>query len=201
MSKPIKILLFFIIFALLILFLFAVIPHGSTLLAPTPKPTESTNPSTEPMSVDSPNGKFNLTLKKHKNQNTITYSFFVKDVEKNEEILVFTKELTSPNSMSIPFNSFSPNNKYLFLKELTSGKANYYVMSVNLTPFKNEEKYLNVSDFFTKKYDKLILGDITGWADPNLLIVNTNTLDGKPSYSLWFEISSNSFIQLATRFN
>ncbi|MBI1863741.1 hypothetical protein HYS03_00830 [Candidatus Woesebacteria bacterium] len=201
MSKPIKILIFFIIFALLLLFLFAVLPHQSSLLAPTPTPSASTKPNTELMSIDSPDGKFSLTLKKHKNQNTITYSFFVKDVEKNEEILIFTKELVSPDSISIPFNSFSPNNKYLFLKEQANTQTNYYVMSTNLTPFKNGEKYLSVSDFFTKKYDKLTLEDITGWADPNLLVLNTNTLEGKPSYSLWFEISSNSFIQLATRFN
>src|SRR5258708_6331922 len=88
---------------------------------PTNFTANATSPS-DSVSVMSPNGKTSLTMKTITNKNSIIYSF-------NTDSLVYTKTTTTSDNFSIPFNTWSPDNKYIFLKE-TDGQI-YSFLALN----------------------------------------------------------------------
>ncbi len=147
-------------------------------------------------SVISPDGKMSLNLKKEEVESGIKYTFFVKEMTSGIETEVFYKTVPTGENISIPANTFSPDNKYVFLKEEGVVQANYFVLSVDQSP--NSLKILNplnFSDLFNQKYDNYKITDVTGWGGINLIVVNTNG----PSF--WFEVPSKAFIQLSNRFD
>jgi hypothetical protein len=133
----------------------------------------------------SPDGKNTLTMKKQANGNLINYTFTT-----NEGILV-TRDVETNVIMSIPFNTWSTDDKAVFVKEDTGSVINWYIYPGGI----------NVTDYFTQKLPNFKLIEITGWAADNLLIVNTNKLDGSEGFSYWFDTQSHNFIQLSNRFN
>ena len=138
-----------------------------------------------PLSQISPDGTKTLTMNTSTSDNQVTYSFFTNS---NPEIS-FTKTLTKASKFSIPFNTWSPDNKYVFIKETTPSTVNYYVLPGET----------NVSTKFKEKYPDHSLQEITGWAAPNLLIVNASK--GNSNLSFWFDLSTKTFISLSNRFN
>lgn len=144
----------------------------------------------------SPDGNQNLVMKVVSGKNnTKTYSVYVTNS------LIFTKTLTDPANIALPFNTWSTDDKYVFLKETVGNQINYYVMYANGTSTADGSAYLNVSDLFAAKEPNYQLTDITGWASGTLLILNTNTAGGDKGPSFWFDITSKSFIVLSTRFD
>lgn len=143
----------------------------------------------------SPDGKATLTEKKQTTKGSTTYTFTT------DTGLTFTKTLAVPGTISIPFNTWSNDDKYIFLKEDVNGQTNYYVLSASGKTFADGSLFINLSDVFARKLPNLKLSEATGWAAPTLIVVNTTTSDGKEGSSFWFEITDQSFIQLSERFN
>ena len=106
---------------------------------------------------------------------------------------VFTGALESGQTANIPFNTWSPNNAYFFLKLSGTGADQYLVFKTSGEPF-GEDPFLNVTSLFTEKGIDHQLRDVTGWAANGLLLVQTES----PSY--WFEVASHRFIILSTQF-
>ena len=115
--------------------------------------------------------------------------------------MIFTKELNKSQDLLIPYNTWSPDNKYLFLKETTPTTNNYYVLTASGAPLKEEVKYVNIQELFSQKQPDYSITDVTGWADPNLIVGNTKSNKEGRLVSFWFEVSSQVFIQLSTYFN
>lgn len=147
-----------------------------------PTKVEAVSPNNETStSVASPDGKKTLTMKSQKQGGATTYTFYI------DNNLVATR--VTSGKMSIPYNTWSVDDKHIFLKEEVNGMVNFYI----------EPEDINVSAKFVEKYPNYILQDMTGWAAGNLLIVNAN--DGKNDVSFWFDMSNSSFIPLSNRFN
>jgi hypothetical protein len=144
----------------------------TVVAAETPSPTQV-----------SPDGKKTLTMKTSEANGITTYSFYSGDTN------MFYKDLTNDSAMSIPFNTWSVDDKYFYVRETTPNQTNYYVIPGQI----------NITDKFTEKYPTYKLQDVTGWASPTLLIVNANT--GSADISFWFDLTSQSFIRLSNRFN
>jgi hypothetical protein len=144
----------------------------SVVAAQTPPPTQV-----------SPDGKETLTMRTSQANGITTYSFY------DGNTLLFKKDLNDGSIMSIPFNTWSVDNKYIFLRESTPMATNYYVIPGEI----------NITDKFTEKFPTYKLQDVTGWASPTLLIVNAN--NGTSDISYWFDLTSQSFIRLSNRFN
>lgn len=142
--------------------------------------------ASEIISVGSPDGKFNLTMKEKKGQESTTYTF-------NSEKINFAKTVPTGVTMSIPFNTFSPDNKYVFLKENGLGTTSYTVIAPS--------GIIDVSSLFEAKYEDFVITDATGWAGPTLLVINTDKEEGGKGPSFWFDVASRSFIQLSNRFD
>lgn len=153
------------------------------LLRPSPRqlPTKPLVKTSSPTIVDSPDGKAKLTMKKIASNNLVNYTF-------NTDKSIFTKTLASSNTLSIPFNTWSPDNKYVFLKENLGKEINYYVLSAA------GKELTNISSLFRQKYPDYKLVEITGWAAPSLLILNTL------GPSLWFDVTNQAFTLLSIKF-
>jgi hypothetical protein len=145
-------------------------------------------------SVDSPDGKVTLAMKITKSDSGVTYSF------STSTKTVFEKTVDSSISFSIPVNTWSPDNKYVFLKEVGPAYVNFFVLSAAKDSSQQDDQTASISGLFAKKYPNLTIKDVTGWGGINLVIVNSNNTDGSRGSSFWFDARSHSFIQLATRF-
>ncbi|MBI3397581.1 hypothetical protein HY045_03835 [Candidatus Woesebacteria bacterium] len=146
-------------------------------------------------SLDSPDGKDTLAVKETIGKDLDTYLFTTKSG------FFFTKTESKLDTISIPFNSWSPDYKYVFLNETVGGVNNYLVLSVSNKLFTGDSKFLNLTEAFIKKLPNFKLKEVTGWASPTLLVVNTDKESGDQGPSFWYDITTQSFIQLSTRFN
>lgn len=148
-------------------------------------------PTTTEISSD---GTMRITMKTESNRDlTKTYSFFVTSTTDNNQQQFFSKTIPEGNSFSLPFNTFSPKNKYLFIIEKSSDKTHYLVFNSAGKPFTNGETYIDITPLFEARSPDLVLKNVTGWASETLLILQTSG----PSF--WFEIPGH-FIQLSTKF-
>lgn len=170
------------------------------LTAPVP-PVVSPTPSLQIISVDSPDSSKSLILKKQAiSQKTTRYSFSILTKSTNSDQFLFMRDVVPGQSYVLPANAWSPDNSYVFIKETTPHITNYYVLSVNDNSLAMGENKVNIQELFIQKYPNYIITDVTGWAAPNLIIVNTTTNTGA-FLSFWFDIPSKSFIPLATQFH
>lgn len=152
-------------------------------------------------SMDSPDGTRTLTMEKQQIKDYVKYSFFTSIKSETAKQIIFGKEEISSQNLSIPYNTWSPDNVYVFLKEFTPTINNYYVFYTSGNNFPDNSQFLNIQTLFAQKVSGYIIEDVTGWAAPNLLIVNTKANEGGNKVSFWFDVTSQSFIQLGTYFN
>ena len=151
------------------------------------------------VTVGSPDGKSNLTMKTEKGEAQDIYTFFIQEKD-GVESEIYKKNVPAGTAISIPFNTFSPDNKYLLLKEASSASVIYFVVSTNGKPFSEDLPVAEITTPFLLKYEKYNITDVTGWGGLNLVVINTDKKAGGTGPSFWFDVSSRSFIQLSTRF-
>lgn len=152
-------------------------------------------------SVSSPDGKMNLVMNKKKGENTITYTFLLTNEVSGGQKEIFTKTVPKETKLSIPANTFSPDNKYIFLKEESMGQADYFVLTTSGASISKDLQTYDISSSFAIKYPDLTVTDMTGWGGINLIVINTNKANGVKGSSFWFDVPSLSFIQLSNRFD
>lgn len=149
----------------------------------------------------SPDGAKNLTMKVMKNSDgTKTYDFLVSDGNGSDEQLVFSKTLDSSASITIPFNTWSPDNKYFFIEENLNNNKSVYVFKSMGAEFAEGESYIDVTDIFMKKDTGNNFDLATGWASETLIIINTKKQNDTKGPSYWFEVPTKAVIQLSTEF-
>lgn len=153
------------------------------VVSPTPSPYQSSE-------VLSPDGSKKVTLKSYTLNNGLTvYSVYTSDKNGLNKSPIFSKTL-SRGSIALPANSWSPDNKYLFIED-REGIDNYLVFKSSGLAFGDGEKYLNATLLFNTKVKNFMLKAITGWDDPVLMSVRTT--DGT---HFWFAVETQNFIQL-----
>lgn len=150
----------------------------------------------------SSDGNMNLTMKTiiSPANNTKTYTFYTSDGEDNNKQLVFSKILDTTSSMTIPFNTWSPDNKHFFIVERGTAEDKVFVFNAGGEPFEGGQKYLDLTDPYKKSGNTNKFEEATGWAAPGLVIFNTTTPDGVRGPSFWFEVPSRAIIQLGLQF-
>lgn len=103
--------------------------------------------------------------------------------------------------VTLPYNSFSPDNKYFFVKEYMGSEYFYKVFYTKGGSINADGSELEITAPFNSRFPEFAITDITGWASPTLLLVNTNKTDGEEGPTFWFDITSKKFIRLSRRFN
>lgn len=187
--------IFFVITTITVIALFAIVKLNNrksqpiiTSAAPaaiTPVRVETTS------SMDSPDGSKTLTLDD---------SLSILSKPDGQKIRIYKKEEIGYRKLEIPFNTWSPDNIYVFLKERTPAIDNYLVFQSSGNMFSNNLPYISIQELFQKNLPNYSIEDVTGWAAPNLLIVNAKSNESGQKVSFWFDVSSQSFIQLGTYF-
>ncbi len=154
----------------------------------------------------SPDGKIFLTMKTEPAADAGTnYIFQVSPNATESGLLVFSKTEPVSTTLTIPFNTWSPDNKYFFIQEHDGTQTKSLVFKATGELFSENEPFLDVNTLFEGKKSGFILGEVTGWAAPTLLIVNTKSVDEKTGElqsgpSFWFEITRKSLTRLSNTF-
>jgi len=146
--------------------------------------------------MNSPEGKKTLILEKLGN----IYTLFISSNPDGQKEQLFKTEEPISQTLGVPFNTWSPNNVYVFLQERTPLMDDYLVFQSSGAQFPNNVYYLSIQELFKKKVKNYVIEEVTGWADSTLLIVNTKAIEGEVKVSFWFDVPSQSFIQLGTYF-
>jgi hypothetical protein len=132
--------------------------------------------------------------------NTITYDLSAADSNGANQRYFLTKTLNSSKSMTIPFNAWSPDDKYFFIEEKSENSKSVFVFKATGEQFEGGETYLDATDLFNQKQTGNNFDVATGWASESLIIINTTNADNKKGPSYWFEVPSKAIIQLSTEF-
>lgn len=146
--------------------------------------------------MDSPDGSMTLTLK---NKET-SYSLFASSKSDGQPQLIFKKEEVNSSKLEIPYNTWSPDNIYVFLKEKTPILDNFLVFQSSGSFFSNNLSYLSIQELFKKNVPDYTIEDVTGWGGINLIVINAKNIIDDRKVSFWFDVPSQSFIQLGTYF-
>ena len=154
-------------------------------------------PKVDTASQVSPDGTKVISMKvTYNSDDTSTYSFATSDSAGTNEKQIFTKTSASSEKYSVPYNAWSPDNKYVFIyKEGT----NALVFRATGEPIVGDELYIDLESVFTAKNTTHTLKEVTGWADPALVVFNTLDQNAQ-KVSFWLEIPSKAIIPLATQF-
>lgn len=147
----------------------------------------------EVRSVTSSDGLKKLTLSAKSEGESSNYSVF-----NGSETAPFYSEIL-PQSMSLGLsdNAFSPGEQYLFLEKNGEGIKNALVFMTDKSLFENGSQFLDVYSLYNSKNLPNKFAGATGWADRTLLIIETTKEDGTKGAKYWFDVPSQSFIQLA----
>lgn len=169
------------------------LPQPPVLQKPTPTPAQNRE-------VHSADGKMSLAMTgEGKKDGPKKYSFFVSEVLGKNKKTLFEQTVEATASMMLSPNSWSPDNKYLFIQQKQGSIIDSFVFKASGEPFANEVQYLDVRALFEGHKTKYTFKDATGWDDPVLLHVTTMLDANTKGPSYWFEVPSKAFLQLATR--
>ncbi len=176
------------------------LPIIENLQGQTIAPTPTGAPNPQEQSQISPDGKKVLTMRIKTNEDfTKTYTFISSNADGTDQKTIYLVTY-SADSMSIPFNTWSPDNKYVFIKHTSPLGSDAIVLKANGEPVTESESAINTTLLFKDKIANNIYDDTTGWASETLLIINTKTSEGAQGTSYWFEIPSKAIIPLSTQF-
>lgn len=170
------------------------LPLSNNLVVPTINPFLKTETSSQ----ISPEGSKKLTEKKKGNPDgTVSYTFTVSDGNGTNPHTLYSIIVPKSVEISIPFNTWSSDNSYLFLQKNGNDAL---VFKASGAPMPDGQAYYDVLDSFSKKGIRATVKEATGWASPTLLIVNTLNADGSRGLSYWFEVPSKAVIPLSSQF-
>jgi len=178
--------------------------HRVVTMPAAPQPVTEAVPEPTITPWSSPDGKKVLVMKMLKlTHESVKYSFFVTSdaTATPSGQPIFSKVVSATTTMSIPFNTWSPDDQNFFIQEHTGNETHTYVLKASGQPFADGQVALDVETLFAQKNSNYGIKAITGWAAPTLLIVNTNSADpsqsaGNPGPSFWFDISRKTVIRL-----
>ena len=156
----------------------------------------------EKVDILSPDGKATLTVKNIREASgLVSQTFYISSDADKTPIKIFEKKSNPENLVTVPDNTFSPDNKRLFLKYEEGGTTRYIVMRTDGKDIKEGSQTVEIESLFSEKHPDYVITDVTGWGSYSLIVVNTDTKDGKIGPSWWFDLSNFSFIRLSSRFN
>lgn len=157
------------------------------------------SPAQQP-AIHSGDGTVQLIMRKaNQKDGSLLYSFFTADGSGKIERTLFTKNIPTSDTMVIPANTWSPDNKYVFLRENNANSFNIFVFKASGEVFADKEPYLDLTALFEKRNLPYTVADVTGWDSETLLHVHTTAKEKNsrgPSY--WFDVTDRAFLQLAT---
>jgi hypothetical protein len=160
------------------------------------KPTLVFTPAISTTSQISPDGTRKVSIDIVGNQDgSKTYEVLV-----DNSPVIFSKTLPTGESISIPYNTWSPDNTYFFLQENSGNQTQIMVFNASGQPFTNGNEFLDLTGVFAQDVSASAFGQATGWASDNLIIIESKNADRSNGTSYWFGVPGESVTPLATQF-
>ncbi len=189
-------------------YLFVLMPKPTSLSQDlTPAPTSdlstvktqvvSETPEVTTSEVHSPNGDMNLIMEKTVDLDSITYNFYTDSIPSEEQVLIYEKTVGSGDSFELSPNAWSPDNRYLYIKEVTPEGNDYIVLRGDGDAIVDGEEFMSVAPFFENKETGFEMNEVTGWASNTLLYITSKSPIGEQGPLYWFEVPAGSIIRLA----
>ncbi|HUD45121.1 MAG TPA: hypothetical protein VMR41_06260 [Patescibacteria group bacterium] len=171
------------------------IPTSTLIISVTPIPKPQVT------SQLSPDGTKQLTMTVNtQSDQSKTYNFVTSNIDGTNLQTVYSINYPSnSDSMSIPFNTWSPDNNYVFITHTNPAGNEAIVLKADGSPI-DVDASLNETVLFKAQNTADFYAETTGWASDTLLIINTKTTDGSQGTSYWFEVPTKAVIPLATQF-
>jgi hypothetical protein len=178
------------------------VPTQTPTPTPTPAPLITSAPAAYIPSVSttsqiSSDGTQTVTLRTIQNKDS-TETFDI--TSSDSSTFMFSKTLPQGQSISIPYNTWSPDDKYFFIQENDGSQTAVMVFNDNGDPFANGDSYLDLTGDFAKYAPGAIFDEASGWAADNLIIILTKNADGSEGTSYWYGVPDESVTPLATKF-
>jgi hypothetical protein len=149
----------------------------------------------------SPDGTKLLTIKQTTNQDTTkTYTITTSDVDGNNQQTIYTASASAKDYMNIPFNTWSPDDKYVFINRTDTVGARAIIMRADGTPLTTNNQTFDAKTLFDARNTNSNYQEATGWASETLVIINTIKQNGEKGSSYWLEVPSGAIIPLSTQF-
>ena len=190
----------------LLLLILAVAVGGLWFWRQAPRPAKinqltEASPSPVPdLTGQSPDGKISLTLKQQPGAAAITWTLTASQDGAAAE-RIWWQTLPADTALSLPPNSVSPDNQYLFLQLSGADSHRYLVLTATGLPLGKETQTVEFAEAFSAQYPEFKITAVTGWGGVNLIVFNTDKISGGIGPSFWFDVPSRSFIRLSNRFN
>jgi hypothetical protein len=169
-----------------------------------PNSTSAEANITNPVIVSqvSPDGKKQLKMIITTNKDSSkTYSLTTTDADgTNQQEIYSVIYMDTADSMSIPFNTWSPDDKYVFITHIGVSGTEAIVFKANGEPITGTEPSINATEIFKTKITNNLYDETTGWASETLLLINTKTPAGGKGTSYWLEVPTKAIIPLSTQF-
>ncbi|MBU0978775.1 L,D-transpeptidase [Patescibacteria group bacterium] len=147
------------------------------------------------MSRTTSDGSMTLILRNNQQPDNMTgYTLWVTSQDSAIENLIYSHTMGSGTNIEIPFNSWSPDNNYFYVKKQTGDSIEYLVFKTSAEKFENDS-FMNIGDYFVQAKIPYSLDEVTGWSAPFYLIIKTknNDTDAQgPPY--WFNVPQQTFI-------
>ena len=162
-------------------------------VSPTPMATQTS-------SQISPDGTKQLYLTSTSNPDgTKNYVLRSENSDGSNAQIVYTAS-ESASTLSIPFNTWSPDDRYVFVNQADGGQIHALAMKADGKPITGNQTYYDLTQLFANQNSGFTYDQTTGWASNNLLIINTKASDGSQGTSYWFDVTTASLTPLATKF-
>lgn len=178
---------------------FQTIPITFTHPTPTlaPSPTPEFIPTVTNQSQISSDGTKKVLLKITSNKNnTQTFELSTSD----SGPIIYSETLAPGESITLPFNAWSPNDRFFFIQENLSTGTHVRVFTATGDTFADGEKNLDLTGVFAAHSGGVIFDEATGWAADNLIVINTKMQNDSRGPSYWFEVPDQAVIYLSTKF-
>ncbi len=177
------------------------LPVMQTNNVSSPIPTPLNIPKPQVTTQFSPDGTKLLTQTVTTNKDLAkTFTYSTSDADGSNQRTIYTNSSGASATMSIPFNTWSPDDKYVFLAKNSFSGNEAVVLRADGQQITETDANFNVRTIFDAKNTGNVYDETTGWASETLLIINTTLQDGTKGPSYWLEIPSKAIIQLSTEF-
>jgi hypothetical protein len=159
------------------------------------RPTATPQVSEQAIFEDAGDGKVTLKLLRKNLDGKVQLSV-VNNVNQTTTSF-YTASASSDVLWSVPHNTWSPDDKQVFLTLTKPEDDDYYVFKADGTPYRTGQPYLDVNSYWQTYSKTLTIRDVTGWAANNLLVVYTQKANGTNGPHYWFVTDTQRFVPLA----
>lgn len=176
-------------------------PASNPLPTIQPSPIPTYIPQISTISEISSDGTKKVILEtKDNNNGTNTLTLTTEDGTGENLRVILNETLDKNSSITIPFNTWSPDNKYFFIQKNTPENTEIKVFTADGQNFNIDEPFLDLTGLFKLRDTGHNYKEATGWGGYGLIVFNTTKQNNDYGPSYWFEVPSKAIIPLSTLF-